>query len=96
MEGRYDRVEFSAINYMSNSSNYQLGCLDSNTRMTYYGVGGIPDCYFGGTENVGGGGAAATSGDAYDPLVLGILDDPTTLTLEITSFDFDLTPHVDV
>ncbi|MDP6418238.1 MAG: FlgD immunoglobulin-like domain containing protein [Candidatus Krumholzibacteria bacterium] len=94
MKSRYDRVEFDAVRLMQTSGG--LGSPDADDRCNYYGMGGIPDCVFGGVDHVVGGGTTTATGATYDPLVLGILDDSSPIALKITNFNFSGSPSVSI
>ncbi|MBN2170022.1 MAG: Omp28-related outer membrane protein [Candidatus Krumholzibacteriota bacterium] len=83
MKGRYDRLEFNALRYYTTAG---VGTAETSTRIAYYGVTGYPTCIFNGTVPVVGGGDAANDGSAYDPVVLGMLDDATAVKLAVTDF----------
>jgi len=82
MKGRYDRLEFNALRYYSGP----VGNAETSARLSYYGVTSFPTCIFNGTVPVVGGGAAANDGSAYDPVVVGMLDDATSVKLAVTDF----------
>ena len=88
MSDLYDSIEFDTVTYMGTSGG--LGNADSDARMSYYGISGLPTCVFGGTTLLVGAGDDTANGSVYDPVVEGMLDDATAFQLTITDFVFDL------
>jgi len=86
MLDRFDANEFAVVEYMATSGG--LGTEDSDARMTYYGNNALPHVLFNGGGMLVGAGTDVIDGGVYDPIVRGLLDDPTPLKMQISSHSF--------
>ena len=86
MLDRYDSVEFDCVEYMSSSGG--LSCPDADARIAYIQCAGYPQLEFNGGSTISGAGLDAVNGSVYDPVVQGMLDDPTPVALTITDYAF--------
>jgi len=86
MLDRYDSNEFETVTYQASSGG--LSCPESDARIAYYSVTGYPTLLFNGTTRVVGAGSDAANGSAYEPLVQGLLDEPSPLRMEVFDHGF--------
>jgi len=86
MLDRYDSIEFDTVEYLASSGG--LSCPDSDVRNSYNQASGLPQLNFNGGNTMVGAGTDVVDGSVYDPVVLGLLDDPTPVILQITDYSF--------
>ncbi len=86
MLGQCDSNEFDTIEYMASSGG--LSAPDSDARMTYYGVGGIPHLLFNGGNSLVGAGTDVVDGSVYEPIVENLIGQPSPVQMSISSFSF--------
>jgi hypothetical protein len=92
---RYDSVEFDTFKYMASSGG--LSCPDSDSRITYYGISGLPTLVWQGTIYNVGAGTDVINGDPYDAIIRSLLPAATPFVLRITDFNYGHTdPFVTV
>ncbi len=92
MSGSYDSSEFDHIKYMATSGG--ISCPDSDTRNSYYGIGGFPTLVWLGTQHMVGAGTDVIDGAPYDAVVRARLADATPVSIGFNSFDL-VTGNVD-
>jgi hypothetical protein len=84
MLGRFDSNEFDTIELMASSGG--LSVPDSDARMAYYGMSGLPHLVFNGGNGMVGAGTDVVDGSVYDPLVSHLIGLPSPVQMSISAF----------
>ncbi len=82
----YYPTQFNYIVYMASSGG--LSVPESDQRMSYYGMGGIPDLFFDGYYHLVGAGSDAQDGHIYVPIIEDHWTNSTPVAVAVTDFSF--------
>lgn len=81
----YNYAEFSSIRYYRSSGDY--GTPEIDDAIDFYNVGGYPDTWFNGIENVGGGGDVIETGAPFMVATDKFYFKPAPIKVTLTFFD---------
>jgi len=86
-EDTYHPAVFNYIVYMASSGG--LSVPESNQRMNYYGMGGIPDLYWDGYFHIVGAGPDVADGSAYFPIIADHNTDSVPIAVGVSDWSFE-------